>query len=186
MDFATLVERLVQQGHLLRQAWPTFLAVVVLCFLASSWYYGERLAVHEATISNKDSQIEMLEEQLKGAPVPAAIQAKRAGLREKLQAFYVEAGKLRARGFSGALTQDNFPQYRDEYLRWVNSASDWIKGKMGEAARERFLDEGEGSAFRYTAAINDEHNIILTRLAKYRENLTKLIESNSWDSASAS
>jgi hypothetical protein len=117
-----------------------------------------------------------------------AEQAKEAGdkrreIRAQIQQFYIEAGVLLSRNLPKDSKQETLQKYYEEVDAWSAKTATWLRLNLGDAAVARFVDLGAGFSFKYDHAINEQHNTAISILTRYRENLTKLIETSSWDAA---
>jgi hypothetical protein len=108
------------------------------------------------TIKNEDATITQLREQLKGtSPELAAIQANRDKIRGALQNFYVQGGELFRRKVSD---EPSLNKWVNDGNYWVTETEKWIAENMGQAAGEKFVDQGNtadiswGDSFNRSAA----------------------------------
>jgi hypothetical protein len=97
----------------------------------------------------------------------------------KLQEFYVRAAPFH----STAVRPENLQQFISEIESWANEAANWIDGNLGRAARERFVDRTGHSPLVYNG-LSKEHSDALVSVRDWRNNLTRLIESDAWDAKS--
>jgi hypothetical protein len=111
----------------------------------------------------------------------AEIVDQRKAVREQLQQFYIDAGILLNRPIPKEINNEDFEKYINDVNLWVSRADIWIKDNLGDAAEARFQDIGPGFNMNWDRAANTQHNNIINILTKYRDNLTKLIETSSWD-----
>jgi hypothetical protein len=97
----------------------------------------------------------------------------------------VEIGDNRTALLPKTVSPADFDKYIAEANAWLNEANDWILKNLGAAASARFLDTGGGLSLSWERAANPQHNGMINSLIKHRENLTKMIEVNAWDSGDA-
>jgi hypothetical protein len=113
----------------------------------------------------------------------ASILDKRAAIREKLQALYVECGNLLNVNIPKGTSDTEFKKYADAVDAWINITANWIGEHLGTAARAKFLDRSSAPFLMYDRAINPNHNNIINGLTAFGKNLSTLIETNAWDKA---
>jgi hypothetical protein len=181
-----VAEYLQKEGRVIKDAPIAFLVGVaflgVVIFAVLDWHYSGEVATQSATIENQKSHIAVLEEENKGVqPQQAAINAKRKALVEQLEKFYVESTPLLNANLPKDISAADFSHYQQEVNEWVARTSKWIQQNMGEPARDRFLDYGQGFSFNWNRAVNEQHNGDINLLGAYRKNLATLIETNAWD-----
>jgi len=146
------------------------------------WHYSGEVSTQAATIENQKSHIAVLEEENKGVqPQQAAINAKRKALVEQLEKFYVESTPILNANLPKDISAADFATYQNGVNDWVNRTANWIQNNMGEPARDRFLDYGQGFSSTWNRAVNEQHNSDINLLGAYRKNLSTLIETNAWD-----
>ncbi len=132
-----------------------------------------------ATIQNQSATIAQLREQLKGtSPELAAIQANRDQIRAGLKSFYVRGGELFRRKVSD---EPSLNQWTADANAWALETQSWIAGNMGDAARERFLDMGNTADVGWVDSFNQIHTNMRNSVARFRRNLSTLIETAAWD-----
>lgn len=105
----------------------------------------------------------------------------RSEVKEQLQQFYVDVGPILERHLEKGTSDEEFKKYVSQAQAWVDNTAGWIEENMGIPARERFLDRTGIMASRYSAAINNEHNALISNLTRLRLNLRELIVSPAWD-----
>jgi hypothetical protein len=147
-------------------ALAAFLALLTAVSTLGYAWYRAALTEQESAISKASS---------------AAQKLKGDRAREALQRFYVEVGPIINRQLPKDISEEDFANYVLEADKWVTSTASWINENMGVAARERFLDRTGMNAVSFTAAVNNQHNSILTNLTRLRQNLSLLIESSAWE-----
>ena len=158
------------------------LIIGALIFFGLQWHNSGVEATKDATIENQKSQISVLEEENKGVqPKQAAINVRRKKLVEQLQKFYVKSTPLLNANLPKNISADDFTKYQNAVNEWGNRTATWIRENMGEPARDRFLDYGQGFSFHWARAVNDQHNNDINVLGAYRKKLSLLIETNAWD-----
>ena len=132
-----------------------------------------------ATIKNEDATIAQLREQLNGtSPELAAIQANRDYVRAGLQSFYVRGGELFRRKVSDEPTLN---KWITDANAWVSETEKWIAENMGEAAGEKFVDMGNTADVGWVDSFNQIHTNMRNSVARFRRNLSTLIETAAWD-----
>ena len=94
-----LAHHFSREGKVIRGAPVAFTlavsALVILTYLAAEWHHSDTVALKDATIENQRTRIAILEGELKSAsPQLAAIQARRAAIRERLLEIYIAAGPM--------------------------------------------------------------------------------------------
>jgi hypothetical protein len=135
-----------------------------------------------ATIKNEDATITQLREQLKGtSPELAAIQANRDKIRGALQNFYVQGGELFRRKVSD---EPSLNKWLNDANSWVNETGMWITENMGQAAGEKFVDQGNSGDVGWGDSFNQIHTNGRNMVARFRRNLSTLIETAAWDGRS--
>jgi hypothetical protein len=148
----------------------SFLALVAtVSSLSYAWYSA---AKNEQSIANSSAVVDREKARLKV-------------IREALQGFYISGGVILNKQILKTVTPADFDKYAEEVNAWLNNANDWIFKNLGAAASARFLDTGGGLSLLWDRAANPQHNGIINALIKHRENLTKMIEVNAWDSGDA-
>jgi hypothetical protein len=139
-----------EEGRVIREA-P--LAFAIGCLLIGSatfgaveWHFSGRLDLQHDTIENQRNRIEQLQGELKGAaPGLAALQARRAAVRQHLLELYVSAGPLTSHdvNWPDNVSMDNAVKELDLGVKkWENETATWLEQTLGVAAKERFLDIG--------------------------------------------
>jgi len=147
----------------------SFLALIAtVSSLGFAWY---RAAATEQQIANSSAAADREKARLKL-------------IRDNLQSFYVSGGLILNRPLPRDIPAAEFDKYAAEVDSWVNETNTWIENTLGHAAAARFLDIGGGFSFNWNRAVNERHNTIINVVAKYRENLAKMIEVNAWDAGS--
>lgn len=132
-----------------------------------------------ATIKNEDATITQLREQLKGrSPELAAIQANRDEIRAGLQNFYVQGGELFRRKISD---EPSLNKWMTDANSWAIETQNWIAGNMGHAAVEKFVDQGNTGDVNWGDSFNQTHTNARNTIARFRRNLSTLIETAAWD-----
>jgi hypothetical protein len=174
------------EGEVIRKAPGAFaigvLAAGAFIFFGLEWHHGSVDATKDATIENQKSNIAVLEEEVKGLPPQqAAINVKRKKIVEQLQSFYVEAGPLINQEIPKSAPIEQFNSWKINAQAWADKTGHWISDNMGDAAREKFYDDGNGTFLFYSSSYNEEHNRYKNFLARLRRNLSTLIETNAWD-----
>lgn len=189
-DLQIIRDYLRAEGRVIKAAPVAVTTFVVLCsivigaiiFGIVQWHYSEEVATQAATIENQKSHIAVLEEENKGVqPQQAAINAKRKKIVEQLQKFYVESTPILNANLPRDISPQDFSKYQAMVNEWINHTATWIQDNMGEPARDRFLDYGQGFSFGWNRAVNEQHNNDINLLGAYRKNLSELIETNAWD-----
>jgi hypothetical protein len=134
---------------------------------------------HAATIKNEDATIAQLREQLKGtSPELAAIQANRDAFRIGLQNFYMRGGELFRRKISD---EPSLNQWMTDVNSWAIETQNWIAGNMGQPAVEKFVDQGNTGDVNWGDSFNQAHTNVRNTIARFRRNLSTLIETAAWD-----
>jgi hypothetical protein len=174
------------EGAVIRQAPVAFCIGIAifgaLVFFGLQWHSAGADAEKNATIENQKSQIAVLQEENKGVlPQQAAINVKRQKTVEQLQKFYVESTPLLNENLPKNISPQDFDKYQAAVNDWTNRTATWIQQNMGEPARDRFLDYGQGFSLNWNRAVNEQHNSDINALGAYRKNLSTLIETNAWD-----
>jgi hypothetical protein len=148
----------------------SFLALVAtVSSLSYAWYSA---AKNEQSIAKSSASADREKARLKT-------------IREALQGFYISGGVILNRQLPKTVSPADFDKYVDEVNLWLNQANNWILKNLGAAASARFLDTGGGLSLLWDRAANPQHNNIINSLIRHRENLTKMIEVNAWDSGDA-
>jgi hypothetical protein len=101
--------------------------------------------------------------------------------RAKLQDFYVAVEPIITRSLPADISETDFDTYVEEANTWATNCADWIAENMGEPAKARFLDRTYILAIHPRGAVNETHIEIIRNLARFRQNLLVLIESDAWD-----
>jgi uncharacterized coiled-coil protein SlyX len=132
-----------------------------------------------ATIQNQSATIAQLREQLKGtSPELAAIQANRDTIRAGLKAFYIRGGEIFRRKVVDEPTMNNWV---NDANSWYVETAKWINEHMGEAAVEKFIDMGNTADVGWGDSFSQIHTNMRNSVARYRRNLSTLIETAAWD-----
>jgi predicted RNA-binding protein Jag len=181
-----IAEYLQKEGRVIKGAPVAFGVGVALVgavvFGLLDWHYSAEVRTQAATIENQKSHIAVLEEENKGVlPQQAAINVKRQKIVEQLQKFYVESTPILNANLPKTISADDFAKYQTAVNDWITRTATWIQQNMGEPARDRFLDYGQGFSFSWNRAVNEQHNNDINLIGAYRKNLSSLIESNAWD-----
>jgi hypothetical protein len=189
-DLQIIRDYLRQEGRVIKAAPVAVMTFVILCgaviggivFGIVQWHYSGEVSTQAATIENQKSHIAVLEEENKGVqPQQAAINAKRKALVEQLEKFYVESTPILNANLPKDISAADFANYQQAVNDWIKRTATWIQQNMGEPARDRFLDYGQGFSFNWARAVNEQHNSDINLLGAYRKNLSTLIETNAWD-----
>ena len=126
-----------------------------------------------------------LQNELKGAsPQLAAMQARRAAVRDKLLEFYVAAGPLidteiSAFGTDKKAMDEEISSLQQHATQWTNETAMFLQQNLGPAARDRFLDVSNMPTYGYP--IGGEYMELKNNLANRRKNLSILIETAAYD-----
>lgn len=107
--------------------------------------------------------------------------ARSRDVRAHLQEFYVRGVRLRDRPLPKETSQADFAAYVAQVEAWVNEANSWIENSLGHAASAKFLDVGPGFSFSWNRAINEHHNNIINQMTRWVDNLSKMVETDVWD-----
>ena len=123
-----------------------------------------------------------MREQLKGtSPELAAIRANRDKIRGALQNFYVQGGELFRRKVSD---EPSLNKWLNDGNSWVTETEKWIAENMGQAAGEKFVDQGNSADVGWSDSFNQIHVNARNMIARFRRNLSTLIETAAWDGRS--
>ena len=101
--------------------------------------------------------------------------------RAQLQYFYASIEPIIDRFLPKDISETDFKKYVEDAQTWVTSCANWIGKNMGDPAKARFLDRTYILSVHPIGAINETHIEIIRNLARFRQNLLVLIESDSWD-----
>ncbi len=100
-------------------------------------------------------------------------------IKSELNRYYAEIGVI----FRDSIPKDN-PQALREYFAyckwWLTDRADWIETNMGVGAKAKFLDSIGTERRIYPGSVNEDHIEMRNILARVKDNLATLIESNSW------
>jgi hypothetical protein len=167
-------------------------ATSVICGLlsyGSYWYlsahYAERLDNLTTANAALQATVGQLQNELKGAsPQLAAMQARRAAIRDKLLEFYVAAGPLidteiSAFGTDKKAMDEAVSSLQQHAAQWTNETAMFLEQNLGPAARDRFLDVS--NMMIYTYGVGGEYDKLKNNLANRRKNLSILIETAAYD-----
>jgi hypothetical protein len=170
---------IVGDPAMIRKNWrPILIAAAVLT--AGLWYLTKSRyedAIGNLTTANTAQQatIAMLQEELKGAsPQLAAIQSRRASIRQGLLDRYVQNSKLISTDVWAAGVTKN-DAYVADTQKWEAETSDYIQKNLGDAAQARFLATANstGGATKAQTA--------WYRMMNLRDTLNTIIESATFD-----
>jgi hypothetical protein len=188
------LEYLAKEWRVIRGAPMVFIVLLMLCsgavFGVTEWHYAGTDESLRASNGNKDSEIDMLKQELQGAsPQLAAIQSRREASRSKLLKFYVDAGPMLVIPISkwGNKPPDDseVKTFLAKEHDWETATSEWLATTLGIAAQSRFLDQtscpsGFGVNQQWVVA-DGRYSEALIRLVCLRRNLSNLIETGAYD-----
>lgn len=185
-----LLHRVIGDPSVIKKGWQTILILVVL-ICTGVWYldklrYEDRITNLEAadkaaqgTIHFLQTMNGQLQDQLKGtSPQLAAIQAGRDSIRTHPQTVYVRSAEIATRVI---VSQDNLDRLIDDANVWSSDTYGWIRQNMGDAAAERFNDQGKVSTIHWNRSFNSLHNDVINNIAQRRDNVSIMIETAAWD-----
>jgi hypothetical protein len=112
----------------------------------------------------------------------SAAKKDRTSLRIKLRNFYTDGNQFAYGTLPKDISSDDFKIFSDQYTSWAFGTAAWIKENMGEDAESRFTDISSGAPTpHWNRAVNQEHNDIINKTIRLRQNLETLIQSDAWD-----
>jgi hypothetical protein len=177
------------EGQTIRKAPVATIVVWGVLSYGSYWYwsshYAERLDNLTTANTALQATVGQLQNELKGAsPQLAAMQARRASVREKLLEFYVAAGPLLGKEIpinwnDKKGMDDAVSSLQQQADRWTTDTATFLDKTFGPAARDRFLDVSNMPVYVY--GINSEYNDLRNNLSNRRKNLSILIETAAYD-----
>jgi hypothetical protein len=113
--------------------------------------------------------------------------AEQLATRRGLERIYVESGHFYERQLplkpnSNACAEEGVQKFDDDVASWEKDSASWIAEHMGEAARDRFLDQSDALDINYGACGGGYRpfNQVMNRLRRDRKNLSVIIESKAY------
>jgi hypothetical protein len=177
------------EGQTIRKAPVATIVVWGVLSYGAYWYlsahYAERLDNLATANIALQATVGQLQNELKGAsPQLAAMQARRAAVRDKLLRFYVAIGPLMGKQFSVSpsdekLIEEAMIPLMQEALKWSNETAAFIDQNLGPAARDRFLDVSNMPTYGWSGI--PPHDKLMNLLSNRRKNLSLLIETAAYD-----
>jgi hypothetical protein len=176
-------------------AFSIFLVIIAgFIFAGMEWHFSGRVEYLQAALTEKQTTIDELHEELKGeSPQLAAIQARRAASRSKLLEFYVSAGPLLVLPIAArsdrmdrhAFTEEDVRDFLTREHDWETTTSDWLGATLGIAAKSHFLDmtscaTGFGANQQWLVS-DGRYSDALIKVVCLRRNLSSLIETGAYD-----
>ena len=102
----------------------------------------------------------------------------------KLKEFYVESQEFDAAywKFSPEMTLADIESKNREANNWFASLQDYVRDNFGDAALARLQNTSRGEV-RYRSQIENKNKYldVVENVARFRQNLAELIESDKWD-----
>ena len=154
-------------------------------YLYLSSHYAERLDNLTTANTALQATVGQLQNELKGAsPQLAAMQARRAAVRDKLLGFYVAIGPLIGKQISVSPTdQKEFEEaltpLLSDAVKWTEETATFINQNLGPAARDRFLDVSNMPTYGWGSI--PAYDKLMNLLSNRRKNLSLLIETAAYD-----
>jgi hypothetical protein len=177
------------EGQIIRKAPVATIVIWGVLTYGSYWYlsahYAERLDNLTTANTALQATVGQLQNELKGAsPQLAAMQARRAAVRDKLLEFYVAVGplideKIPAFGIDKKAMDEAMSSLQQHATQWTNETAMFLQQNLGPAARDRFLDVSNMPIYGYD--IGGEYTELKNALSNRRKNLSLLIETAAYD-----